>query len=682
MNRWIFLTTMVAAAAACTPRTGEAPSEAVEKMTKSEGETQPAKDEANTPRSEAAKAYEAECDALLKTTKEQIAALEALEGEKTVDSVLEPLNEIWIGLDRGANTASLMREVHPDASFREVADRCEQEFEKLVTALGLSRPLFDAVSALDVSQEDEVTRRLVDHLLRDFRRSGVDKDEATRKKVTALQEELVTIGQAFGKNIREDVQKIELDSVERLAGLPQDYIDAHAPNEAGKIIITTDYPDYIPFLTYAKDDAARLELYRVFKQRGHPQNLEVLGQLLKKRHELATLLGYESWAAYVTEDKMIKSNAAARDFIEKIAKASKARADRDYAELLARLQKELPEAKEVGDWQKGYLEELLKKEKYAFDSQKVREYFTYAKVRDGIFAMTGRLFGVEIRKVEAETWHESVEAYELLDGGQVIGRFFLDMHPREDKYKHAAAFPMVTGIVDRQEPMATLVCNFPAEGPMEHDQVQTFFHEFGHLIHHLFGGDHRWVEVSGFRTEWDFVEAPSQILEEWAWDASTLKTFATNAKGEPIPDELVKAMRRARDFGKGTFTAHQMFYASVSLNFYEADPATIDTTALLKELQARYSPFAYVEDTYFQTSFGHLYGYSAIYYTYMWSLVISKDLFSVFQKEGITNPEVAARYRKLVLAPGGSKDAAVMVRDFLGRDYGFEAYEAWLNAGD
>ncbi len=685
MKRWIFVTTIAALVSACTPRASETPAEAVEKLTRAApapaatpAATPEAAPEA-APRSEAALAYEAECEALLATTKGQLATLEKIEGEKTLTTVLLPLNDLWIGIDKGMNKAGLLRNVHPDASVREIADRCEQDFTKLVTALGLSRPLFDAVLALDVSGEDEVTRRYVKHLLRDFRRFGVDKDEATREKVSALKAELVTIGQAFGKNIREDVRSIELDSADRLAGLPQDYIDAHPPGEDGKIKITTDYPDYIPFLTYATDDAARLDLYRQFKKRGHPQNLEVLKQLLTKRHELATLLGYDSWAAYITEDKMIKSNKAARDFIEKVATVSKARADKDYAELLGRLRKEMPEAKDVGDWQKGFIEELLKKEKYAFDSQQVREYFTYPKVRDGLFAMTGRLFGVEFKKVETAAWHESVEAYEVVENGKTIGRFFLDMHPRENKYKHAAAFPMISGVVDRQEPEATLVCNFPAEGPMEHDQVQTFFHEFGHLIHHIFGGDHRWVGVSGINTEWDFVEAPSQILEEWAWDAGTLKTFATNAKGETIPDDLVAAMRRARDFGKGLWVRHQMFYASVSLNFYDGDPSSIDTTALLKELQARYSPFKYVEDTYFQTSFGLLVGSSAIYYTYMWSLVIAKDLFSVFVRDGITNPEVAGRYRELILAPGGSRDAAVMVHDFLGRDYDFKAFSTWLN---
>ena len=216
---------------------------------------------------------------------------------------------------------------------------------------------------------------------------------------------------------------------------------------------------------------------------------------------------------------------------------------------------------------------------------------------------------------------------------------------------------------------------------MEHGQVETFFHEFGHLIHHLFAGKHRWVGVSGFNTEWDFVEAPSQMLEEWAWDAESLKTFASDAQGNVIPEELIKKMNRARGFGKGLDVRHQMFYAALSLNYYNRSPESFEATELMRELQAQYSPFAYVDDTYFQYSFGHLDGYSAIYYTYMWSLVISKDLFSVFQRNGLFDLETARRYRELVLAPGGSKDAAEMVRDFLSRDYSFDAFSKWLNAG-
>jgi thimet oligopeptidase len=297
------------------------------------------------------------------------------------------------------------------------------------------------------------------------------------------------------------------------------------------------------------------------------------------------------------------------------------------------------------------------------------------------------MFGVRYAKSATAAWHADVETWDLFDAqsGEPLGRFYLDMHPREGKYKHAAMFPVTSGVEGIQLPEAALVCNFPqAKGNepalLEHDDVKTFFHEFGHLLHHLLGGRQKWVGVSGIKTEWDFVEAPSQMLEEWVFDLDTLRTFAKHVEtGEPVPADLVKAMRAASDFGKGLQVRHQMYYAKLSLELYRRDPAAIDTTALSRELMNRYSPFRYVDETRFEASFGHLDGYSAIYYTYMWSLVIAKDLFSDFKKRGLLDPEVAARYRRAVLAPGGSRDASELVESFLGRPVSFSSFETWLN---
>jgi len=639
----------------------------------------------NPPKSEAALAYEKECNADLTAAKALLESLTKLSGEKSVATVLVPHNQLGIVLDRGVNTAGLLRNVHPDASLRAVADTCEQEFNKLATEIGMSRPLYDAVAALDVSGEDATTKRYVTILLRDFRRAGVDKDDATRAQIRALKDEIVKIGQEFDKNIRENVRKIMLPNATALAGLPADYIDAHKPGADGQITITTDYPDYVPFMSYAQDDALRLTLYKEFRKRGYPQNEAVLNQLLLKRNELAKFLGYSNWAAYATEDKMIKSPANARDFINKVSKVAEKRSKRDYDELLKQLQKSTPTATAVGDWQKTFVEEQLKKDTYAVDSQSVRAYLPYERVKQGVLGTTSKMFGLTYKKADVPVWDASVEAYEVFSGDTKVGLFYLDMHPRDGKYKHAAAFPLRTGVLNVQVPEAALVCNFPGgdgtAGLMQHDDVETFFHEFGHLLHHILGGRQPWLGVSGFNVEWDFVEAPSQLLEEWAWDFGVLKTFAQNDKGETIPEEMVKKMRAARDFGKGLQARHQMFYAMVALDYYDRDPHGLDTTALMKELQTKYSPFAYVDDTYFQLSFGHLDGYNALYYTYMWSLVIAKDLFSVFEAQGLLNPTPATRYRQFVLEPGGSKDAAVMVHDFLQRDYSFDAFSTWLNAG-
>jgi len=628
--------------------------------------------------------YEQQCEGDLGLAASGLAALEKIKPGGSVASVLEPINDFLVVLDRGANEAALYRNVHPLKSVRDVAVGCEQKFADMGTSFSLSRSIYDAIAALDTSEEETSTQRYVEHLKRDFRRAGVDQDDATRKRVRELQEELIKIGQSFGKNIREDVRELKLDSVADLEGLPEDYIAAHPENDEGKVVLTTNYPDYVPYMTYARSDASRLAFYKEFRKRGYPKNLEVLDSLIAARHELANLLGYRSWSHYVTEDKMIKTDTAAREFIEKIAEASRARASKDYDVLLQHLRKTEPEVKSVGDWQKSFLEEEVKKAQFSFDSQELRQYFPYENVLNGILDLTAEIFGVRYESVDVPLWHPSVRAYEMWQGDTLLGRFFLDMHPREDKYKHAAAFPIRTGVRGKQVPEAALICNFPGGGGgsplMVHDQVVTFFHEFGHLIHHLFGGDHLWLGVSGFNTEWDFVEAPSQMLEEWAWSPKVLQRFARNSEGQAVPLELIDKMRKARDFGKGLRVAHQMFYASVSLHYYSEDPAKLDTTKSMQELQDKYSPFDYVDDTFFQLSFGHLDGYSAIYYTYMWSLVIAKDLFSVFGADGMMDSEIAGRYRRFVLAPGGSIDAADMVENFLGRPYSFDSFEQWLNA--
>ncbi len=216
---------------------------------------------------------------------------------------------------------------------------------------------------------------------------------------------------------------------------------------------------------------------------------------------------------------------------------------------------------------------------------------------------------------------------------------------------------------------------------MEHTDVETLFHEFGHLLHHVLGGHTRWAGISGVATERDFVEAPSQMLEEWVWAPTSLQTFARHVQtNQPIPAELVARMKAADEFGKGLFVRQQMFYAATSLELHSRDPKGLDTTKVVAELQEKYTPFKFVDGTYFQESFTHLDGYSAIYYTYMWSLVIAKDMFTVFSRDGLLNTDAATRYRRMVLEPGGSKPAAELVQDFLGRPYNFNAYEAWLNA--
>ncbi|MFL5407276.1 MAG: M3 family metallopeptidase [Myxococcales bacterium] len=592
-------------------------------------------------------------------------------------------DDAMAALSDASSRASVARNAHPDAAMRDVAERCEQQVDALATRFSLDRGIYDALRELDPQGEDPATRFYLHRTLRDFRRAGVDRDEETRKRVQALNEELVRIGQEFSRNIREDVRSVEVDPAE-LAGLPDDYVQAHPPGPNGKVTITTDYPDYVPFLSYARSGEARERLWRVYRQRAHPKNLSVLTRMLEKRFELARLLGYPSWAAYVTEDKMIGSAQAAADFIGRIAAAAEKRAADDYQALLSRKRRDEPTAARVEAWDSQVLTEALRKERHGYDAQSVRPYFEMSRVQEGVLDVTARLFGLEYRRAaDAPVWHGDVTCYDVVERGTVVGRFYLDLHPREGKYKHAAQFTLQSGQAGKRLPEAALICNFPRPGSLlEHSEVVTFFHEFGHLLHHLLGGRTRWAGISGVRTEWDFVEAPSQMLEEWCWDATVLRGFARRADtGEAIPADMVARMRAADEFGKGLRVRQQMFYAATSLEFHDRDPAGLDTTALAARLQERYTPFRHVDGTYFHESFGHLEGYSAIYYTYMWSLVIAKDLLGVFRREGLLNPVVASRYRRAVLEPGGGRPAAQLVQEFLGREASFDAFAEWLNAG-
>ena len=290
------------------------------------------------------------------------------------------------------------------------------------------------------------------------------------------------------------------------------------------------------------------------------------------------------------------------------------------------------------------------------------------------------LFGVDIRPWQTTKWDPAVETYEVLEKGKVIGRMYLDSHPRPGKYNHANMVPLRNGIKGRTIPVAALVMNFPqgdhTTGLMEHGDVVTFLHEFGHMIHGIFGGQQaRWAGISGIATEWDFVEAPSQMLEEWVYDYDTLKTFSRDAAGKPIPKELVATLNRARYFDIGMQDMRQLGLSAISLGLHRG-PAPADLGVRTRELHNAYDLTPFPPFVQMQSSFGHLNGYSAIYYTYRWSKVIANDLFTRFERDGLRNKATAAAYRKLVLAPGGAKPAAELVKDFLGRPVSLDAYKA------
>ncbi|MEO5618169.1 MAG: M3 family metallopeptidase [Candidatus Eisenbacteria bacterium] len=624
-------------------------------------------------------------DTRLATARASIAKMVAAKGPRTIENTLVPYDEALRQLDLAGSQSSLIQNVHPMKPMREAAEKAQQSVSAFGTELSLNRAVYDALTALDLSGADAATQHLVKRTLRDFRLAGVDKTAETRDKIKKLSAELVEISQEFDRNIRDDKRFVMVKSAAELDGLPKDFIDRHKPEADGSIKITTEYPDAVPVFAYAKSEALRQRLYMEYNNRAHPKNLDVLDRMIARRHELAGLIGYSSWADYITADKMVSSAKNASDFIDGVAAASGTRSEREYGVLLARKRKDTPAASAVQFWENNYYLEQVRKTDYNFDSQKVRPYFAFANVQKGVLDITGRIFGVEFRKVKnPAVWHPSVDCFEMFLDGQLAGRFYLDLHPRENKFSHAAQFDIRTGIAGRQIPEAALVCNFAGgvagdPGLMEFQDVTTFFHEFGHLLHTMLAGRQQWVGIGGIRTEQDFVEAPSQMLEEWCKNPRVLATFARHHEtGEPIPAELVKQMNRANDFGKGLQVRRQMVYAATSLAAYNRDPKTLDTTKLIEEMTKKYQPYPWVEGLHWQTAFGHLDGYSAVYYTYMWSLVIAKDMFSQFDQGDLLAPGAATRYRTCVLEPGGSRPAKDLVECFLGRPFSNLAWKKWL----
>ena len=607
-------------------------------------------------------------------------------GTSAPERVLEDLDAMLLEVDAAYGWAQLMFSVHPDGDVRKAAEECEKSIAKFHNDVNLDRGLYDAAKSASTDGLDALAARFQAHKLRDFRRSGVDKDDATRARLKEIHERMVDLGQQFQKNVRKDVRTVQVQGADALRGMPADFVAAHAPDAEGNITLNTDYTDFFPIQKYAEDESLRQQLYRAFMNRAYPQNEAVLGELLRLRYEYARLLGYDTWAAYISEDKMIKTAKAIESFIGKITHIARPRMEQDLAKLLERKRQDSPKAETIQVWDRFYYVGKVREAEHGFDARVVRPYFPYVQVRRGILDLYGELFGLRFVEDEgAEVWHPSVEAFEVYEGDQRIARFYLDMHPREGKYKHAAMFPIQTGMDTGREPLASLVCNFPdpsvgdGKALMEHSQVVTYFHEFGHLIHHLLATRGRWVQLAGINVEWDFVEAPSQILEEWAWDVDVLQRFAKHVDtGEAISADLVNRMRAAEEFGLGTHVMRQVFYTAYSFFVHHRDPEKLSLDAYTDEIFKAYSPYPRFEGSHVYASFGHLVGYSAIYYTYQWSLAISKDLFTRFESEGLMNPDVARRYRETILKPGGTIDAADMVRTFLERETNLDAYRKWL----
>ena len=619
------------------------------------------------------------CDWFSKTITAAREALEKSSGPASVQTALRDYDEIYELLGAGIGEAGFWREVAISAESRDAAQKCEVAMYSEGNKLGLSRPIFDRLKAIP-TPTDAATAWYLKRQIENFERAGVALDDAGRAKMQKVSDEASALSSKFEANISKGQLSVSAKP-EELDGLPQDYIDARKPGPDGLVKITTDYPDYFPVQTYAKSDDLRKRLLIAYNNRAYPENEGVLRDLINKRDELAKIVGRPNYAALTLEDRMISTPDKVSDLIAQMAAAAKPAAERDYAKKLASLREIDPAAAKIELWQNGFATQRVQKALYGFDRQEARKYFAYDNVRDGILKLTEEMFGVQIRPWKYETWDKLVEPYETVENGKIIGRFILDSHPRPGKYEHANAVPLRAGVGDRI-PVAALVMNLPAgdhqTGLMEHGDVETFLHEFGHLLHYIFGGqDQRWAGSSGIATEWDFVEAPSQMLENWIYDYDTLKRFAVDAQGKPIPKDLVDQMNRARYFNMGMADMRLMGLSNASLRYY-LGPAPADLGAAFRAYHRQFDLIPFPDGTHFEASFSHLGGYGPAVYTYNWSRVIADDLFTLFQRNGLRDRTTADRYRRLVLQPGGTKPAAQLIADFLGRPVRMDAYRARL----
>lgn len=593
--------------------------------------------------------------------------------------ILARWNDADVALQHAISLPELLAECHPDHTTRDRATALVTDAKALRTERDQDADLYAVVVGVDPAALDPDAAYVRERVLGDFRAEGAHLDADTRAELATVNARIAALSTVFAENIRESKPFIRIAPAS-LAGLPQDYIDEHPADAEGLVTITTDFPDRTPFLEMAHDASARRALLVADANQAYPANDAVLRDLLAARQRKAELLGLPTFADVATQRMMMADGDAIGRFLDDVNAAARPAALRDMGRLLARRRRDDPAATSITTADSLYYVERIKAEELGVDANEVRRYFAFDKVRDGILALTADLFGLTFARVDdAPCWHEEVEVFDVIEDGIVTGRAYLDMHPRAGKYSHMACFSLVSGIVDTTVAEAALLCNFPrGRGLLTFDDVLTFLHEFGHLIHSLVSGRQTWARCSGLieQQEWDFVEAPSQMLEEWGWSTDVLQRFATDEAGVPIPAALVDAMRASRDFCEGLFTVRQVNYAELSYLLHRDHPEDIEATA--NAIEREYDVRESVPGMHMYAGFGHLTDYSACYYTYQWSLSIAKDLFTAFDPADLLNKHTAMRYRREVLEPGNSRPAAESIAAFLGRPYSTDAYRRWL----
>lgn len=622
----------------------------------------------------------AEAEARVKLEKDLAALIAIPQAERTFENTIMGYERAFDNYGNALGMSGFLSYVSTDKKFRDAANDLQMQISQYMVDVATRRDVYKAIREYTDTNPrlDPVQAKLVKEMLIGFKNSGMDLNDADLEKFKALNKEKAEYIIKFDKNIQEYKDPLAVTK-EQLQGLGEDYIQKLSKTDDGKYLVTLDYPDYVPFMQNADDEQARKELEFKFNRRGGQENVELLEKTLTLRREIARLLGYKNHAELRLEDRMAKNPKTVMAFLKDLQKKLKPLGKKEDKEMIAyKNSKTGKNSRTLYSWESGYWSNKFRKENLELDSEKIKEYFPSQVVIEGMLDLFGGVFGITFEPVDIPVWHPDVKAFKIKDkaSGELVAYFYMDLYPREGKYKHAACFGLVEGEEKQdgtyQIPFVAIVANLnKPSGDMpsllKHSEVETLFHEFGHVLHNALTKA-KYSAFSGTSVSWDFVEAPSQMLERWAWDPQVLKKISKHYKtGEALPDDLIKRMIAAKNFGAGGMYLRQDFFAQYDMTLHTAD-TTPDTTKLYFELTKKIRGLPLTKGTIPQASFGHIMGgYDAGYYGYLWSEVIAEDFFGEFKKNGIFNPETGLKFRREILEKGGTLDEEKMVENFLGR---------------
>lgn len=606
------------------------------------------------------------CDASIADARQRIEKLKQLPlDQANARTVLRPWNELDIVLQNIGGPIGLLMETSPDPEVRKAAETCDLLLSALPNDYLQSEALYKRVDAVRTDNAiDAVARQAI---LDDFKERGVDLSGAARERARQIFERLDKLAQDFQRNTRDVNTKLAF-SQDQLTGIPANVLVNRARDPQGNYLFGLDYPEQNAIMNFVESESTRQAFYLAFNQRGGQANLDILKEATALRLELARLMGAASFADWSTQRKMAGSAAAVNQFLDDVQGRVEAL---ERQEIDALRQEKIsftgkPDAV-LKAWDTGFFQQRLKKARYSVDQSVVRAQFPTEPTVAWMMKVTSTLYGVNfVANPSLPVWQADVRGYDVTDAktGRYLSSFYLDLFPREGKYKHAAAFPVrgVSTAVDRT-PVSVLVTNFSREG-FDQDELRTLFHEFGHIMHGVLSRT-RYVLNAGTGVKRDFVEAPSQMFEAWALRPESLALFAAVCPTcKPIDMALMDRIEASRAFGQGRFYATQRLYAAFDMSLHTA--TAVDPMQSWIALSSK-TPLGYEPGNMLPASFGHLMGgYQAGYYGYMWSEVLALDMRSAFGNN-VMDTAQGARYRTLILESGGERSPTALVTEFLGR---------------